>query len=103
VTDDDHVLAPARDRGSDVLEARSRREPIVGLGLGPERPRQLVAGLPCAQQRAREHGVRVRALGSQPRAERSGLLAALSGERAQLVRFAGGGFGMADEVEAHGV
>jgi hypothetical protein len=44
----------------------------------------------------------VRVLGSQPRTERSGLLATLSGEGAQLVRLSGGGFGMADEVEAHG-
>ena len=41
-------------------------------------------------------------LGPQPLAEGAGLLAALSGQRAQLVGFSGGGFGMTDEVEAHG-
>lgn len=102
MTDDDHVLAPAGDCGSDVLEGGSRREPLIGLGLGAEGPRQLAAGLPRTQQRAREHGFRARVLGPQPRAERTGLLAALSGERAQLVRLARGGFGMTDEVEAHG-
>jgi len=43
----------------------------------------------------------VRVLRPQSRTERAGLLAALSSQRTQLVRFSGGGFGMTDKVEAH--
>ena len=102
MTDDDHLLTATGDRRAHVLEARSRPEPLVGLRLGAECPRQLPTGLPCAQQRAREHGLGACVLSAQPRAERTGLLAALSGQRTQLVRLSGRGFCVTDEVEAHG-
>ena len=85
-----------------TTEGCSRREPLIGLGLCAKRSRELAAGLACPQQRAREHDFRVRVLGPQPLAEGAGLLAALRSQRAQLVRLSGGGFGMTDEVEAHG-
>jgi len=55
VPDDDDVLTPTGDSGSDVLKACSRRESVVWLVLGAEGPRQLVAGLARTQERARKH------------------------------------------------
>ena len=102
MTDDDDVLAAAGDGSSDVIERCAGREAVIGLGLGAERPRQRLAGLARTQERAREHDVGARVLGLQLLAEGAGLLAALRSQRAKLVRLSGGGFGMTDEVEAHG-
>ncbi len=102
MTDDDDVLTTAGDCGSDVLEGCSRREPLIGLGLRAECSRELAASLACPQQWAREHDLRARVLGPQPLAEGAGLLAALRGPWAQLVRLSGGSFGVTDEVEAPG-
>jgi hypothetical protein len=102
VPDDDDLLTAAGDRRTNIVQVRSRRESFVRLGLGAERPCQLAAGLASAQERAREHDLRVRILGSQPRAERTGLLTTFGGEGPQLIRLSGGRFGMTNEVEAHG-
>jgi hypothetical protein len=99
---DDDLLSAARNGGSDVLRARSRRQPLVGLGFGPERFGQLGAGLARPQQRAREDRLRPRIFGPQPLAERTGLFASLGSQRPQIVGISRGGFGVSDEVEAHG-
>ena len=82
-----------------VVDARARREPVVDLerdagGLGDRRRR-----LARAQQRAREH--EARPLGGEPRGQLARRLAAGGGQRTLRIRLSGGGFGMADEDDAH--
>jgi hypothetical protein len=101
VADDDHLVATARERGSNVVDGRSGCEALVGLGLDLERPGELAAGLPCSQQRAREDRRRPGALGPKAASERTCLLTPLAGQLPKLVRLSGLGFGVADEVEAH--
>jgi hypothetical protein len=101
VADDDDLVATALDYSPHVVDARSGSEPFVGLGVHPERPRELVAGLARAKQWAREDDRRRSLVFAQPLAERSRLRTAFPGQRAQLVGLSRSGFGMSDEVEAH--
>ena len=102
MADDDHILAAAHDRGSHVVDAGPGRQPLVRLGVYLERTGQLATGLPGAQERAREDGVRSCLFVPQPCTERAGLLAPCGREWAELVGVAGSGVGMANEVETHG-
>jgi hypothetical protein len=101
VSDDDHLVAAAGDRGTDVVGSCPWCEPLVGLGRGVERSREFAAGLAGAQKRARENRRRMRILGPEPLTESARLLTALGSEPPQLVRLSRLGLGVADEVQAH--
>ena len=64
--------------------------------------RELGAGLPGAEQRAREDGVGPDAFRGESFAQLACGAAAVRGERPQLVRLSVRGLGMANEVELHG-
>ena len=98
VPDDDHGLATTECCVADVVRRRTGRQPLVDLRLA-ERERR--CGLACAQQRARDDGVRREARAPQAFAELARVLAALRRELAQLVRLSGCRFGVADDEESH--
>ena len=99
VADRHDRAAGAFDRREHILRTRARGQPLVDAqldarGLGDRGP-----GLAGAQERAREDDLgrnRGKALG-----ELAGLLTPLRAERAQLVRLAGIGVGVADDEKAH--
>ena len=99
MADRDDGLARALDGGDDVVGGGARREPLVDPELDAGRFRDRGCGLAGAQQRARDDDVRP--LDRQPLAERARLVAAAGAERAQLVRVAGIGVGVADEDQSH--
>ena len=103
VPDGDDRLAALRDCVAHGVGRRARREPLVGLGGRPERAGDLLAGLAGAEQRARDDGRHRprprRRAGRRARAPAGGRS---RGQRAQLVRLARSGLGVADEVEPHG-
>jgi hypothetical protein len=101
VADDDDLVAPARDRGANIVRSRSGREPVVGLHCGIEGSRELTAGLAGPEQRARQDRSGPGSLGFELLPERAGLFAALRGQASELVGVSRRGLGVTDEVEAH--
>jgi hypothetical protein len=102
VADDDHLVAAPGDSGPDVIDARARCQAIVRLGWDVKRARELTAGLSGAKERAREYGARPHLIGPELLSEGTGLLAALCRQRPQFIGLSRRGFGVADEIEAHG-
>ena len=101
VADDGDRLAAAGDGGQHVLGAGARREALVDLGGDAGLAGQLGTRLARAQQRARQQRVELDGLLAPAAAEGCRVGTAARREGAQLVRLARGGFGMANEVEAH--
>jgi hypothetical protein len=101
VADDDHFVAAAGDRCTDVVGSGSRCEPLVGLGRDVEGARELAACLAGPEERARQNRIGSRFIGAEALTERPRLLAALGSQPPQLVRLSGLGLGMADEVQTH--
>jgi 4-hydroxy-tetrahydrodipicolinate synthase len=99
--DDDHHLAAAGDRGTEVLHGRSGRKPLVGLRLGAGRFRECFARLSSPEQRAGDDRVGFDAVGLEPLRQLMGLAPALGRQRTQLIRLAGSGLGVANEIEPH--
>ena len=99
MTDDDDVLAAAGDCGSDVLEGCSGESRSSGSVSAPSAS-PAAAGLARAQS-GLVSTTSGRASSALAARRGAGLLAAEQ-SAAQLVRLSGGGFGMTDEVEAHG-
>ena len=97
--DDDHRLAAAGDRGTDVIHGRSGREPLVGLHFGAGGLRNCFTGLSGSEQRTGDDRVGLDPVGAEPLSELFGL-SPPSGVSA-LIRLAGSGLGMADEIEPH--
>jgi hypothetical protein len=101
VSDDDDRLAAVRDRGANVVDRRAGCEPFVRLSLDAEPVPELGAGLPRAQQRAREDGTGAQALAGQPLAQ---LACGRPPGRRQLPELVGLsrlGLGVADQHELH--
>jgi trans-2,3-dihydro-3-hydroxyanthranilate isomerase len=98
VADDDDGVAAARCGFADLLGRRTRREPLVDLGVAEAERRGRLAG---ADQRAREDGVGLHALGAQARAELARLHAALGGQRPELVRLPRRCLRVSDEDQMH--
>jgi hypothetical protein len=101
VSDDDHLVATTFDGGPHVVDARARCQSIVRLGRNVEHPRELTAGLPGAQERARDHDARPNLIGPQLLSERTGLFPAVCCQRPQFIGLSRSGFGVSNEVEAH--
>jgi len=101
VADDDHGLAAAGDGCADVVRGRARSQPVVRRSLHAEGPRELVARLARAEQRAREDRVRPEALAREALAELPGRPAPRRREAPKLVGLAGFGLGVSDQVELH--
>ena len=99
MADRDDGLARALGRGDDVVRVGARCKPLVDPELDAGRFRDRGCGLSRAQERARDDGVRP--LDREALAERPRLLPPARAERAQLVRVAGIGVGVADEDQAH--
>jgi len=101
MADDDDRISSTCEHGADVVDGRSRREPIVGLGLDVQRPGQLAARFACPQERAREDRLGPgqfvpHALTQIPR-----LLASFGSQRPKIVRLSRRGFRVTHEVQAH--
>jgi trans-2,3-dihydro-3-hydroxyanthranilate isomerase len=99
VTDRDHGAAGAFDRGEQVVRARPGREPLVHPELGSRAGGDRSGSLSRAQQRARQHKLRLdlgEALAQLPR-----LLVAARAEGSQRVRVARIRVSVTDEEEAH--
>ena len=101
MADDDHLLATAGDRGSDVFHAGSWGQPLIRLRVDFERLCQLAPSFTRAQEGAREDRLGTCILAAEALAQLASLPAALPGQRAELVGLARRCFGMAHEVEAH--
>jgi len=99
--DDHDWIAPTCERGSDVLDGRSRREPIVRLGFHVQRSGKLATCFSRPQEGARENRLRRCQLVAHALPELPRLLSALRRQRPELVRLARRGLRVADEVEAH--
>jgi hypothetical protein len=102
VADDDHFVAAAGNRCTDVVGGCSGCEPFVGFGSDVEGARELAARLAGPEEWARQDCRGSRVLGAEPLSEGPRLLAALGSQPPQLVRLSWPGVGVADEVEAHG-
>lgn len=101
VADDDHRFAAARHGSADVVRRRAGCQPVVRLRFYAEVLAELGAGLAGAQEGAREDRVRPDAFASEAFAELPCGAAALGREPPELVRFAGLGFRVADEMQLH--
>jgi hypothetical protein len=101
VADHDDLAPAAFDGSPHVVDTRTGSEPLVGLRLHIQGPPELVSGLACPEQWAREDDRRSGILVAEPLAEQACLFSSLLGQRAQLVGLPGSSFGMSDEVEAH--
>lgn len=100
VADDDDTLASAGDGVEDVHRGRAWRQAVIRLGLDANGTGDLLRCLTRAQERAREHRVR-RLSCREAAAEITGCRATGGGQPAKLVRVAGGGLRMANEIQAH--
>src|SRR5205823_9978938 len=80
----------------------TRSEPLVGLRLEAGRARELLRGLACPQERAREDRVEPDAVRGEPFAELPGRFAALRRQGPQLVRFPVSSFGVTHDDQLHG-
>ena len=99
MADHDDGLALAGRRRAEVVDGRAGREPVVDLERDARRLGDRRRRLAGAQQRAREH--EARPLGGEPRGQLARGLAAGGCQRTLRIRVSGGGFGMADEDDAH--
>jgi len=99
VADGDHRPVRAVHGRQDIVSARAGGQPLVDAQLGARRLRDRRCGLPCAQQRAREHELQLcrrQAFAQLPR-----LFAAARAERPQRIGVARVRVGVANEEEAH--
>jgi hypothetical protein len=99
--DDHHRIASTGESSSDILGGRSRREPIVGLGLDVQRPGQFATRFARAKKGAREDRLRPGQLVPDASAQLARLPTPLRRQRPELVRFSRRSLGVADEVQAH--
>lgn len=100
----DHEHGPAtllRGRAH-AVRGRSGCEPFVGLRLDAGGAGELARRLARAEERARQDGVGADTVVGELLPERAGGLAALRGQRPQLVRLSRGSFGMAHDHQLHG-
>lgn len=99
MSDGNDAAVHALDRCDHVVRARTRGEPLVHAELGSGALRDRSGRLSCAQQRARQHELRLHrreAFAQLPR-----LFAAARAQRPQLVGVARVSMGVANEEEAH--
>jgi len=99
MADDDDDVTPAERDVTHRVGRGAGCEAVIHLGLAePERGR----GFAGAEERARQHSVRLEPAGAKTIAERARLLAPLGRESAQLIGLARSGFGVSDDDESHG-
>jgi len=101
VPDDDHLVAAACHGITHVVDGRPGRKQVDGLGVDVEHTGELVAGLACPEERAREDDCGNGVVAEHLLPERACLSAPFLGQGAQLVGLTGRSFRVADEVEAH--
>jgi trans-2,3-dihydro-3-hydroxyanthranilate isomerase len=102
VADHDDCLAAILRGRAHAFGGGAGGEALVRLGLHACGPGELLRGLAGAEEGARHDRVGAHAVVGEALPERTRGLAALSGQRPQLVRLSRGSFGMTHDHQLHG-